>query len=47
MKQQIQVISKSHHGLLYVESLTPDEGGGIARSQGQDRRHTRETACCD
>lgn len=27
MKQQIQVISKAHHGLLYVESLTPDEGG--------------------
>ncbi|MGE4537642.1 MAG: hypothetical protein AB7D37_11235 [Desulfovibrio sp.] len=27
MKQQIQVISKAHKGLLYVESLTPGGRG--------------------
>jgi|GEM_PF-3351178 len=31
MKQQIQVISKSHKGLLYVESLEPGEEGGALR----------------
>lgn len=27
MKRQIQIISKSHKGLLYVESMEPGEGG--------------------
>ena len=27
MKQQIQIISKAHKGLLYVESMEPGEGG--------------------
>lgn len=42
MKHQIQIISKAHKGLLYVESLNPGEGGGIARSQGAYRWHARE-----
>lgn len=29
MKNQIQVVSKDHNGLLFVESTTPEDGGGV------------------
>ncbi|MHC1788273.1 hypothetical protein [Solidesulfovibrio sp.] len=42
MKSQIQVVSKDHKGLLFVESTTPEEGGGTVRRQGQEGRHAGE-----